>query len=259
MWNFLEDHTPAVITAQCHIESAHANEKLSLPQTAVLFYMHGGEAFVRKNYKTRLISKRFPRFLASCPVYRLRHHPLCFLDGGRGAPQAVDTLETLAALGVQNVICLGMCGVFAGGLTCGDILIPSKAFVEEGTSLHYFPSITFSQPDQVLHQTALQTIFGAKDLPIVSTDAVYRQTFFKENLWRGQGAAGVDMETSALFSVGAFLKMHVVSVLVASDVHPLAQGEESWQWKLSGNMRKAFFDKCVGFALNVADGCGNLL
>ena len=111
----------------------------------------------------------------------------------------------------------------------------------------------------MLHQTALQTIFGAKDLPIVSTDAVYRQTFFKENLWRGQGAAGVDMETSALFSVGAFLKMHIVSVLVASDVHPLAQGEESWQWKLSGNMRKAFFDKCVGFALNVADGCGNLL
>ena len=148
MWNFLEDHTPAVITAQRHIESAHANEKLSLPQTAVLFYMHGGEAFVRKNYKTRLISKRFPRFLASCPVYRLRHHSLCFLDGGRGAPQAVDTLETLAALGVQNVICVGMCGVFAGGLTCGDILIPSKAFVEEGTSLHYFPSITFSQPDQ---------------------------------------------------------------------------------------------------------------
>ena len=243
MWNFLEDHTPAVITAQCHIESAHANEKLSLPQTAVLFYMHGGEAFVRKNYKTRLISKRFPRFLASCPVYLLRHHPLCFLDGGRGAPQAVDTLETLAALGVQNVICVGMCGVFAGGLTC----------------LHYFPSITFSQPDQVLHQTALQTIFGAKDLPIVSTDAVYRQTFFKENLWRGQGAAGVDMETSALFSVGAFLKMHVVSVLVASDVHPLAQGEESWQWKLSGEMRKSFFEKCMGFALDVADGCGNLL
>lgn len=258
MWNFSQDHTPAVITAQRHIESTHAKGSLSLPQTAVLFYMRGGEAFARRNYKTRLISKKFPRFLASCPVYRFRQHSLCFLDGGRGAPQAVDTLETLAALGVQNVICVGMCGVFAPGLSCGDIIIPGKAFIEEGTSLHYSSFASFSKPDRVLHQKALQYISESKDLPVVSTDAVYRQTFYKEELWRQKGAVGVDMETSALFSVGSFLKMHVVSVLTASDIHPLVPGAEKWQWKMTDTMRKSFFEKCIGFALCIADDYSNL-
>lgn len=74
---------------------------------------------------------------------------------------------------------------------------------------------------------AAETIDGAKALPIVSTDAVYRQTFFKEALWREKGSVGVDMETSALYSVGALLDINVVSILIASDKHPLNECESA--------------------------------
>lgn len=79
----------------------------------------------------------------------------------------------------------------------------TRPFVEEGTSLHYYEQIDFAQPDEQLFEQ-LKKIPGAKVLPIVTTDAVYRQTFYKEQLWREKGAVAVDMETSALWSVGKF-------------------------------------------------------
>lgn len=60
----------------------------------------------------------------------MKDYDICFLDGGRGAPQAVDTLETLAPLGVKNVITIGLFGAFGEAVKSGDIIIPNKALVE---------------------------------------------------------------------------------------------------------------------------------
>ena len=65
------------------------------------------------------------------------------MHGGYGAPQAVDTIETLAALDVKNIITIGMFGSFSSNINSGDILIPNKAFSEEGTSLHYYENAEF--------------------------------------------------------------------------------------------------------------------
>lgn len=249
MWKYPEDATAPVLTAREHIASSHAGGELRLPETAVLFYMHSGEEFTRREYPSHLLTEKLPRFLRGCPVYQIdSYNRLCFLDGGCGAPHAADTLETLAALGVQNVVTIGMFGAFGDGLKSGDILIPSKAFVEEGTSLHYYESIDDAEPDSSLHQRAMQAIPGARSLPIVSTDAVYRQTFFKEKCWREKGAVGVDMETSALFSVGAYLGVRVVSILIASDQHPRQEGDSPWQWTMTPETRSAFFAACLKFA-----------
>ena len=111
MWKYPNDNTRAVITAKEHIQSGHNPQNLCLPQTAVLFYMHSGEEYLRQNYPTHLLCEKLPRFLRGCPVYQfdLDNH-FCFLDGGGGAPQAVDTLETLAALGVKTIVTVGMFG-----------------------------------------------------------------------------------------------------------------------------------------------------
>lgn len=248
MWKYPDDNTRAVITAKEHIQSGHNPQNLCLPQTAVLFYMHSGEEYLRKNYPTHLLCEKLPRFLRGCPVYRfdLDNH-FCFLDGGRGAPQAVDTLETLAALGVKTIVTVGMFGAFGENVNSGDIIIPNKAFVEEGTSLHYYDFIEYSVPSPSLYQRAVKEITSAKSFPIVSTDAVYRQTFLKEQLWREKGAVGVDMETSALFSVGSFLDLDVVSVLIASDKHPLREEDPAWAWTMTQETRHQFFEQVLQF------------
>ena len=81
--------------------------------------------------------------------------------------------------------------------------------------------------------------------------SIYRQTFFKEALWREKGAVGVDMETSALYSVGALLDINVVSILIASDKHPLNESESAWKWTMNNKVRFDFFDKCIEFAKKV--------
>lgn len=248
MWKYPDDSTRPILTAKAHIRSGHAAQSTAFPKTAVLFYMHSGEEYLQQNYSTHLLCEKLPRFLRGCPVCQFdADNCFCFLDGGRGAPQAVDTLEILAALGVEKVVSIGMFGAFGEEVDSGDILIPCKAFVEEGTSLHYYEAIEYATPSPDLHRRAMEAIPAARSLPVVSTDAVYRQTFYKEQLWRDKGAVGVDMETSALFSVGAFLGLEVVSILIASDKHPLHDGDPAWAWTMDQKTRHQFFEQTLQF------------
>lgn len=246
-----DDNTKAVITAKKHIESCRKSKRVKLPETALVFFMRGFCEYANENYDCSVIMQCLPTFLNSRPIYSMDKYGFCFLHGGWGAPMAADTVETLAQLGVKNIISIGMMGAFDGQLKCGDIVVPNKAFVFEGTSLSYYENIDFSCPDKILFNKALKNFGSLKALPIVSTDAVYRQTFGKEKMWRKMGAVGVDMETSALFSISNYLNVNAVSILIVSDEHPLSEAEADWKWKLSKKDRKAFFDKCIEFAKEV--------
>lgn len=248
-WRRSADVSRPVITARQQIETAGEKGRLNLPKTAVLFYMGHGLRHLAASRNLEKIADAFPRFLNACEIYRAGG--VCLLDGGRGAPQAADTLETLAAYGVERVISVGMCGVFGEDLNPGDILIPSRAYVEEGTSLHYYEVIEYAEPDEELTEAARKAFPESRDLPIVTTDAVYRQTFEKERLWREKGCAGVEMESSALMSVGKALGVAVTVILAASDKHPAAPGASSWQWHMPRKTREWFAERCLDFALSL--------
>ena len=237
MWRFPNDQTDPIITAKAQLDSAHGKHSaLRLPETAILFFMSRGVDYLCANYAVRELPEPFPCFLNSRPVWELEDDPICFLDGGRGAPQACDTVETLAALGVKRIAAVGMFGAFDPRISLGEILAPEKAFVEEGTSLHYYDSIEYAAPDdRLLKLTALRA--GVNTYPIVTTDAVYRQTFYKEQIWREKGAVGVDMETSAVFSVSRYLGLRAAALLMVSDIHPLAPGDPKWAWHMTRDMR----------------------
>ena len=237
MWCFPNDQTVPIITAEAQLNSSHRDHfALQLPETAILFFMSRGVNYVCAHYAARELPEPFPCFLNRRPVWELADDPICFLDGGRGSPQACDTVETLAALGVKRLIAVGMFGAFDPRISIGEIIAPEKAFVEEGTSLHYYASIEYAAPDdRLLKLTALRA--RVNTYPIVTTDAVYRQTFYKEQIWREKGAVGVDMETSAVFSVSRYPGLEAVGLLMASDLHPQAPGDPKWEWKMTREMR----------------------
>lgn len=82
-------------------------------------------------------------------------------------------------------------------------------------------------------------------------DAVYRQTFYKEALWRQKGCVGVDMETSALYSVGKYLGLHVASVSMVSDRHPISENDGTWEWGMTKELRRQMLRQVLDFALYV--------
>lgn len=253
MWYRENDRSESVFTAKQHVESSHHkwNTRIELPPYCILFYMSDVIPHLIEQGAV-CITEKLPRFLNGCPVYRLPDAPVCFLDGGRGAPQAVDTLETLHALGVKKVLSVGMCGAFAPEVNVGDLIIPDRAFIEEGTSLHYAELRAYSTPCTAFAEEVRARFPEGKNLPVVSTDAVYRQTYEKEALWREQGAAGVDMETSALFTVAEYLGVEIAAILAVSDKHPEKPGERQWHWGMTSQMRRNFADRCASLMRDLA-------
>ncbi len=253
MWYFKNDKTRPVITSMEQVSSEHGNFlKEKLPTTAVLLYMSGIE-YIKQNFDTEIIDDRFPRFLKKCPIYRIKgDKEICFLDGGRGAPHAVDTLEVLVALGVKTVITIGMIGAFSEKVTYGDIVLPSRVYSEEGTSLHYYEKLEYIEPSEKLFNSLKELLDDYKVLPTVSTDAIYRQTFYKEKLWRDKGCVGVDMETSALLSVGKYLNIDIASILVVSDIHPIHEDKkEVWDYRMTEEKRERFICKAINAVLKI--------
>ena len=251
MWCLPNDRSKAVITATEQIHSAHHTCGLRLPETAIVFFMSKGTDYLMAHYDAEELPEPFPRFLNRCPIYEIKDLQVCFLDGGRGAPQAVDTVETLAALGVKNIIAVGMCGAYAETVRVGQVIAPQKAFVEEGTSLHYYESMKVSCPDGDLLQMAT-SLLGVGNAPIVSTDAVYRQTFAKEQLWREKGAVAVDMETSAVFSVAQYLGLKAVALLMVSDIHPAKPDAPKWAWHMTKDMKYHLAELGIALAKKMA-------
>ncbi len=247
MWCLPNDRSKAIITADEQINSAHHECHLRLPETAVLFFMSKGTDYLIAHYNAEEMAEPFPRFLNRCPIWEIKDLNLCFLDGGRGAPQAVDTVETLAALGVKNIIAVGMCGAYDENVRVGEIIAPKKAFVEEGTSLHYYESIEASYPNGDLLEMATALLRIRND-PIVSSDGVYRQTFAKEQMWRDKGAVGVDMETSAVFSVAQYLGLKAVALLMVSDIHPIKPDAPKWEWHMTKDMRYHLAEQGIALA-----------
>ena len=252
MWRLPDDHSAPIITAAEQIRSARLARQMELPPTAIVFFMGKGPALLAENYPAVELPERLPCFMNRRPIWIMKDYPLCFLYGGAGAPHAADTVETLAALGVKKILAVGMFGAFSPKVRLGDIIAPEKAFVEEGVSLHYYESIDFSTPDPDMHRR-VSSLLKKPAYPHVTSDAVYRQTFRKEQLWREKGAVGVEMETSAVFSVSRYLGVQAAALLTASDAHPLAPGAPPWDWAMTGDMRQALVEQSVLAARAMAE------
>lgn len=138
-----------------------------------------------------------------------------------GAPMAVMTLEKLIALGAQNIIVYGWCGALVSPIKAGDIVIPTWALSEEGTSAHYAPVDAEISADPVMRSAVLAALQAGdattRQGPIWTTDAVFRETREKIAEYGQRGLIAVDMEYSALCTVARFRGVRLAAVMLTSD------------------------------------------
>jgi uridine phosphorylase len=156
-------------------------------------------------------------------IFQVRHRgrtmALCF--PGIGAPMAAATLEELVALGATHFISCGAAGVLDGSIQPGQVLLPTAALRDEGTSYHYQPVGRWSHP----HPDAVSAILAAcrkKNVPLQkvrswTTDGVFRETPAKIGKRKSEGCACVEMEAAALFSVARFRNVTLGQILYAGD------------------------------------------
>ncbi|MEW5908542.1 MAG: nucleoside phosphorylase [Thermodesulfobacteriota bacterium] len=147
-----------------------------------------------------------------------------------GAPYAVMILESLAAMGVRRILFYGWCGAVSPELAIGDIILPSGAIIDEGTSTHYIKHISGEETRSIipsarpsgsmnrrLKESLTRNGLAFHEGMIWTTDAIFRETSEKVIRHQKNGVLAVEMELSALFTAGSFYGLDVSGLLVVSD------------------------------------------
>ena len=169
-------------------------------------------------------------FQSENPVsYDLGFFKMCPVLGGSislcgpflGAPQAVMGVEKLIALGAERVWVYGWCGSLQPDLKIGDLVIPTEAVSEEGTSRHYPVGDRPVRTDEALNQRVEAALseggYAFRKGTVRTTDAPYRETPHKVKAYRDKGVLAVEMEMSALMTLAAFRAVRLGGLLVVSD------------------------------------------
>ena len=138
-----------------------------------------------------------------------------------GAPCAVMLAETLIAWGARTLVFIGWCGAITATIGIGDLVLPTSAFVDEGTSPSYAagasdPGASARLVEKLSQACAFHDI-AAHTGAVWTTDAPFRETADKVRSFRARGALAVEMECSALFTLGAFRAVEIAALLVVSD------------------------------------------
>jgi uridine phosphorylase len=195
--------------------------KIDRPLVLVLFepYLEtlGKAVGVKKNAWKRL---RFPSmFYAEAEV---QGKPVSIAGAPLGSPQAALYLERLIAMGARKVVCFGCCGSLQPTLKTGDLVIPTQALSEEGTSAHYplAEGLRVQADDRITR--SLMERCAEKNLPwtvgkVWTTDAVFRETREKVGRYGRMDVLAVEMEMSALLTVAAYRRIALGGLLVVSD------------------------------------------
>lgn len=148
---------------------------------------------------------------------------------GIGGPSAAIALEELANLGADTFIRVGTCGAMQPDILSGDLIIPNGAIRAEGTSKEYapieFPAVPNFEVLKALIQGA-QTKKARYHVGVAQCkDSFYGQhnpetmpvSYALQNKWEAWKKLGTlcsEMESAALFTVGAYRRVRVGSIFV---------------------------------------------
>lgn len=137
---------------------------------------------------------------------------------GIGGPSLAIALEELKNIGVNTMIRIGSCGALNAGIKLGELIIPSGAVRDEGTSEAYiekhYPAIPDTDLLNCLLNSAKKFNFPFVNGIIRSHDSFYTdREEEKKEYWSKRGIIASDMETSVLFVVGKIKALNVASIL----------------------------------------------
>ena len=139
-----------------------------------------------------------------------------------GAPLTATVAEELFAIGVKEIVIMGIAGALDKRLNFGDIVVCSKAVRDEGTSHHYLKNSMYVYPSAKL-MGRLESI--TKRLGIAyskgatwTIDAPYAETVQEVIHYRKKGILTVEMEAAALFAVAEKRRKAAGAIFTISDI-----------------------------------------
>lgn len=141
-----------------------------------------------------------------------------------GSARAVEPVHMLGTIGsTPSVVQIGSCGGLQRSLRPGDIVLPERVTIGEGTSQYYGAKGTVSANlGKVTRASSLLAARGvyAHRGPTVTTGALLAQPESLVRSWEKNGHLAVDLESSAVFSAALAFGMRAAALLYVWDLLP---------------------------------------
>jgi DeoD family purine-nucleoside phosphorylase len=154
--------------------------------------------------------------------------PVSVQGTGMGCPGATIVFEELIQLGCKQLMRVGTCGGLQAHHALGDLIVALSAVADDRTADHlvghepHCPTASW----ELIHGA----VHAAKEMkqsmhvgPIVSSDVFYNPDENQYERWSKRGVLAVEMEASALFTVGALRGVESGCLLTVSDI--VVEGE----------------------------------
>lgn len=154
--------------------------------------------------------------------------PVVVCSTGIGGPSAAICIEELAMLGVKTFIRVGTCGGMNQKVCPGDLVVVTGAIRAEGTSREYLP-VEYPAVSDFEVTTALVQAAKNMDMPFHTGVVQCKDSFYGQHspermpvadkllsnwqAWLRGGCLASEMESAALFCVGAALGVKTGAVM----------------------------------------------
>lgn len=178
------------------------------------------------------------------PVYIMNYKNIkvtLFMAGISG-PWISSDIEDLNVNGIDTFIIFGNCGVLDKSIEDCSIIIPNKAYRDEGTSYHYLPDSEYVNLDNkytsLFKDILKEYNFDYKEGATWTTDAFYRETREKIEMYKTKGAICVEMEGASIAAVCKYKKLHYFTFYYAGDNLDATEWEERSITQLSNFDKK---------------------
>jgi purine-nucleoside phosphorylase len=160
---------------------------------------------------------------------RYRGMPVSVQTTGMGCPSLAIVVEELIRLGARTLVRVGTCGAVSPRLRAGDLVVAQASIPADGTTAAYLqggpaaPSASFDVTRALVESAERAGIRHHVGL-IRTEDAFYATTPEHVPAMAARGVLAVEMEASALFTLGALRGVRSGCLLVVSN----AIGDDSF-------------------------------
>ena len=166
------------------------DSSIELPHIAVGVFSE----YLLKDIVKKIKCEKVGELTEKRPVYILKYKnmKITLFMAGISGPWISNDIEDLNVNGVDTFIIFGNCGVLDKTIEDCSIIIPNRAYRDEGTSYHYLPDSEYINLDNKyknLFKNILKEYkFDYKEGATWTTDAFYRETKEKIQMFQGKGA-----------------------------------------------------------------------
>jgi len=170
---------------------------------------------------------------------------------GMGVPShSIYVHELIAEYGVTTLIRVGTCGALQPDLEIGDVILAMASSTDSSANrlrfsgMDYAPAASFhlllKAYEVAKTRGAIARVGG-----VLTSDTFYNDDADWWKLWAAHGVLGVEMETTALYTLAAKCRVDALSILTVSD-SLVAEA------RASSEQRETAFTEMIELALAVA-------